>query len=135
MSLGIGSFCKLIAQDENTIIYEYGSYNLNDPKYENKHRISDGIITISKSSLIEPEIHDKIKRFPNGKKKRIIKRVPKDIPLSDLLENKLVTVENCSNYWKTNVDNIDVMALTTIWYIFLEYQEKGQLPESLSINK
>lgn len=135
MSLGIGSFCKLIAQDENTIIYEYGSYNLNDPKYENKHRISDGIITISKSSLIEPEIHDKIKRFPNGKKKRIIKRVPKDIPLSDLLENKLVTVENCSNYWETNVDNIDVMALTTIWYIFLEYQEKGQLPESLSINK
>ena len=77
MSLGIGSFCKLIAQDENTIIYEYGSYNLNEPKYENKHRISDGIITISKSSLIEPEIHDKIKRFPNGKKKRIIKRVPK----------------------------------------------------------
>lgn len=135
MSLGIGSFCKLIAQDENTIIYEYGSYNLNEPKYENKHRISDGIITISRSSLIEPEIHDKIKRFPNGKKKRIIKRVPKDIPLSDLLENKLVTVENCSNCWKTNVDNIDVMALTTIWYVFLEYQEKGQLPESLSINK
>ena len=135
MSLGIGSFCKLIAQDENTIIYEYGSYNLNDPKYENKHRISDGIITISRSSLIEPEIHDKIKRFPNGKKKRIIKRVPKDIPLSDLLENKLVIIENCSNCWKTNVDNIDVMALTTIRYIFLEYQEKGHLPESLSINK
>ena len=65
MSLGIGSFCKLIAQDDNTVIYEYGSYNLNEPKYENNNRISDGIITISKSSLIEPEIHDKIKRLPN----------------------------------------------------------------------
>jgi hypothetical protein len=135
MSLGIGAFCKLIAEDEETVIYEYGSYNLNEPKYENRNHISDGIITILKNSLIEPEIHDKIKRFPNGKKKRIIKRVPKDIPLSDLLENKLITVENCSHCWKTNVHNIDVMALTTIWYIFLEYQEKGCLPDSLSLNK
>ena len=135
MSLGIGSFCKLIAEDEETVIYGYGSYNLNEPRYDNKNRISDGIITISKNSLIEPEIHDKIKRFPNGKKKRIIKRVPKDIPLSDLLENKLITVENCSHCWKTNVRNIDVMALTTIWHILLEYQKIGYLPEELNINK
>ena len=135
MSLGIGSFCKLIAEDEETVIYEYGSYNLNEPRYDNKNRISDGIITISKNSLIEPEIHDKIKRFPNGKKKRIIKRVPKDIPLSDLLEKKLITVENCSHCWKTNVRNIDVMALTTIWHILLEYQKIGYLPEKLNINK
>ena len=135
MSLGIGSFCKLIAEDEETVIYEYGSYNLNEPRYDNKNRISDGIITISKNSLIEPEIHDKIKRFPNGKKKRIIKRVPKDIPLSDLLENKLITVKNCSHCWKTNVRNIDVMALTTIWHILLEYQKIGYLPEELNINK
>ena len=135
MSLGIGSFCKLIAEDEETVIYEYGSYNLNEPRYDNKNRISDGIITISKNSLIEPEIHDKIKRFPNGKKKRIIKRVPKDIPLSDLLENKLITVENCSHCWKTNVRNIDVMALTTIWHILLEYQKIGYLPKKLNINK
>lgn len=40
MSLGIGSFCKLIAQDDNTVIYEYESYNLNEPKYENNNRIS-----------------------------------------------------------------------------------------------
>lgn len=135
MSLGIGSFCKLIAEDEETVIYEYGSYNLNEPRYDNKNRISDGIITISKNSLIEPEIHDKIKRFPNGKKKQIIKRVPKDIPLSDLLENKLITVENCSHCWKTNVRNIDVMALTTIWHILLEYQKIGYLPKKLNINK
>ena len=135
MSLGIGSFCKLIAEDEETVIYGYGSYNLNEPRYDNKNRISDGIITISKNSLIEPEIHDIIKRFPNGKKKRIIKRVPKDIPLSDLLENKLITVENCSHCWKTNVRNIDVMALTTIWHILLEYQKIGYLPEELNINK
>lgn len=135
MSLGIGAFCKLIAEDEETVIYEYGSYNLNEPKYENRNRISDGIITILKNSLVEPEIYDKIKRFPNGKKKRIIKRVPKEIHLSQLFENKFIIVENCSHCWKTNENGVDVMADTTVWYIFLEYQEKGCLPEHLSINK
>ena len=135
MSLGIGAFCKLIAQDDYTVIYEYGSYNLNEPKYDNKNRIFDGLITISKDCLIEPEIHDKIKRFPNGKKKRIIKRVPNDIPLTILFNNKSIIVENCSHCWKTNEHNIDVMALTTVWYIFLEYQEKGFLPEELNIDK
>ena len=135
MSLGIGAFCKLIAEDEETVIYEYGSYNLNEPDYINEQKIADGIITIKKSSLIEPEIHDKIKRFPNGKKKRIIKRVPNDIPLETLFNNKSIIVENCSHCWKTNDIGVDVMASTTTWYIFLEYQEKGYLPKSLSINK
>ena len=135
MSLGIGSFCKLIDEDEETVIYEYGSYNLNEPNYINEQKIADGIITIKKNALIEPDIHNKIKRLPNGKKKRIIKRVPKEIHLSQLFENKFIIVENCSHCWKTNENGIDVMADTTVWYIFLEYQEKGQLPESLSINK
>ena len=135
MSLGIGAFCKLIAEDEETVIYEYGSFNLNEPDYRNEQKIADGIITIKKSSLIEPEIHDKIKRLPNGKKKQIIKRVPQDISLSKLFNNKSIIVENCSHCWKTNDIGIDVMASTTVWYIFFEYQEKGRLPESLSINK
>lgn len=135
MSLGIGSFCKLIAEDEKTVIYAYGSYNLNEPRFINEQKIADGVITIEKSALIEPDIHDKIKRLPNGKKKRIIKRIPKDISLSNLFENKLIIIENCSHCWKTDENGIDVMANTTVWYIFLEYQEKGSLPETLSINK
>ena len=135
MSIGIGAFCKLIAQDENIVIYEYGSYDLNEISYRNENRIADGIITINKSALIEPEIHKKIKRFPNGKRKRIIKRVPRDISLSDLFDSKLVTVENCSHCWQTAENGIDVMAHTTVWHIFLEYQEKGQIPNSLSIHK
>lgn len=135
MSLGIGAFCKLIAQDESTAIYQYGSYNYNDERFINEEKNADGTITINKSALIEPEIRNKIKRFPNGKKKLIIKRIPREIPLSDLLENKLVIVENCLNCWETHENDIDVMASTIIFYIFLEYQEKGQLPESFSVNK
>ena len=135
MSLGIGAFCKLIAQDDKTVIYEYGSYNLDDPDNKNKDRIADGMITIKKSSLIEPDIHNKTKRLPNGKKKQITKRVPNDIPLTALLNNKSITIKNCSHCWKINDAGIDVMACTTVWKIFMAYQENGQLPESLSINK
>ena len=59
----------------------------------------------------------------------------KDIPLTNLFNNKSIIVENCSLCWKTNDIGVDVMASTTVWYIFLEYQQKGCLPESLSINK
>ena len=52
MSIGIGAFCKRIAEDNNTVIYEYGSYDLNDINYRNERRIADGIITINKSALI-----------------------------------------------------------------------------------
>lgn len=48
MSLGIGAFCKLIVEDEGTAIYEYGSYNHNEPNYRNEQEIADGIITIKK---------------------------------------------------------------------------------------
>ena len=135
MSIGIGAFCKRIAEDNNTVIYEYGSYDLNDINYRNERRIADGIITISKSALIEPDIHNKIKRLPNGKKKRIIKRIPRDVPLSYLFDNKFVTVENCSHCWNTSENGIDVMASAIVWHLVLEYQKTGQLPVNLSINK
>ena len=33
MSYGMGANVNLVAADEKTVIYEYGNYNLNDPKY------------------------------------------------------------------------------------------------------
>lgn len=74
MSLGYGGWCYIVAQDERTVIYQYGSYNLNDSTYNNTQRICDGIITIDKESLVETEIHKKLKLFPNGKKKLIVKK-------------------------------------------------------------
>ena len=39
MSRGIGAFVKLVSEDSKTVIYEYGSYNLNDAKYYNEKRM------------------------------------------------------------------------------------------------
>lgn len=68
MSRGRGAFVKLVLEDSETVIYEYGSYNLNDAKYYNEKRISDGIITIDRNCFAEPEIHKKWKRCLVGEK-------------------------------------------------------------------
>ena len=35
MSRGIGGNCRIVEEDEHTVIYEYGGYNLNEPEYRN----------------------------------------------------------------------------------------------------
>mgnify|MGYP006967273519 CR=1 FL=1 len=39
MSRGIGAHANLILEDEKTIIYEYGGFNLNDLEYRNEKQI------------------------------------------------------------------------------------------------
>ena len=53
MSMGYGGFAKKISEDDVSVSYEYGSFNLNIPKYINKEKISDGLITINKSALLK----------------------------------------------------------------------------------
>lgn len=132
MSRGFGGWAYIADQDENTAIYQYGAYNLNEPQYKNETHLADGMFIIDKNSLIEPDIHEKIKRFPNGKKKLIVKRIVVDVPYSDLYENGKIQIQNCSNYWKTISDDKDFIAWHLIWKIFRKYQEDGHLPERIS---
>ena len=83
---------------------------------------------------MEPEIHEKLKKMPSGKKKLITKRIPVDVDYPKYIEEGLITIENCSNCWKTTDDekHIDVMALHILFYLFLKYQEQGELPEYIS---
>lgn len=54
MSLGIGAHANIVLENEHTVIYEYGGYNLNDPKFRNENRVYDGKIVISKEFFVEP---------------------------------------------------------------------------------
>lgn len=136
MSRGIGAYANLILQDDNTVIYEYGGYNLNEEKYRNEAHIYDGTITIQRSCFLEPEIHEKIKKIPNGKKKPVDKRVTVEVDYPRYIEDGLIVVENCSNCWKTTNDEkyIDIMVLHILYYLFLRYQEQGKMPEYISYN-
>ena len=51
MSRGIGAHAKKVLEDDETVIYEYGGYNLNEPEYWNENHILDGTITIQKKLL------------------------------------------------------------------------------------
>ena len=134
MSIGVGGYGKIVLQDEETVIYEYGSYNLNDPQFRNIERVCDGLIVIDKSGLVEPEIRKKIKRFPNGKKRIIIKRILKDVPYQELYDLGKIQIQNCSNCWKTIGNGYDYIACNLVYQIFQEYQEKGCLSENISYN-
>ena len=133
LSKGIGGCGRKVLEDEKIVIYEYSSYNLDNPQYRNDKQVYDGIITIEKASLIEPEIHQRIKKI-NGKKKLIIKRIGVDIPLKVLLSSGEIKIENCSNCWLKSNEGYDFIALNICSRIFREYQQDGELPEIVSYN-
>lgn len=137
MSIGVGAFAKLELQDNQTVLYEYGGYNLNIEQYKNTEQIRDGMIMIQRSCFQEPEIHEKLKKMPSGKKRLVTKRIPVHVDYSRYIEEGLIVVENCSNCWKVTEDekNVDVVACHLLFKLFIEYQEKGEIPEYISYDK
>ena len=136
MSRGFGGSARIVLQDENAVVYEYAPFNLNEPEYRNSEHIYDGLITISKDSLVEPEIHEKLKRMPSGRKKLIVKRIRRDVDYSALLDAGKITIENSSYCWHMvgTGKNIGMMAMRIIFRIYNHYQDEGTLPETVSLH-
>ena len=97
MSIGSGGSARIIMQDADVVVYEYYAYSLNEKKHQNTEHIYDGVITIHRNSLIEPEIHERVKKMPSGRKKLITKRIPKAVDYSKLIEAGQISVKN-SNF-------------------------------------
>ena len=136
MSMGYGGSAKVVLQDEKTVIYEYSPYNLNKPNYWNRDRIYDGLITISKDAMVEPDIHEKLKRMPSGRKKLIVKRVRRNVDYDALLKAGKISIENSRYCWHFvgTEKNIGMIAMHLIFHIFDQYQDEGILPKMVSIN-
>ena len=136
MSRGFGGSARIVLQDENAVVYEYAPFNLNEPEYRNSEHIYDGLITISKDSLVEPEIHEKLKRMPSGRKKLIVKRIRRDVDYSALLDAGKITIENSSYCWHMvgTKKDIGMMAMRIIFRIYDHYQDEGTLPETVSLH-
>ena len=134
MSMGFGGSARIVLQDENTVVYEYSPYNLNEPAYRNRDRIYDGFILINKDALVEPEIHKKLKRMPGSRKKLIVKCIRRDVDYDTLFEAGKIAVEN-SRYCRHFAGNgIGMIAMKIIFHIFDHYQDEGSIPENVSIN-
>lgn len=135
MSRGIGAYANLVLEDENTVMYEYGGYNLNEPENRNENHIYGGMITISRDCFAEPEIHQKLKKMPSGRKKLITKRIPVDVDYPQMISDGRIVIENCSNCRHRSLEsNIDVMVSHILFYLFRKYQEEGKMPEYISYN-
>ena len=133
MSMGFGGYMNLLESDDTFLIYSYCCYNLNNENFREMKEKEDGEIYITRESLVEPEIHQKLKRMPSGRKKLIVKRIHKDFSMRDLFQEGCITVKNASGTWKTNADGIDIMACRLIYKLFYEYQDSGIVPNCISI--
>lgn len=133
MSRGYGGSAKLVLRDEKTLIYKYYAFNLNYPEHRNTEREYDGLITIDISAFVEPEIHTKLKRFPNDKKKIITKRIINDVDYSQLISDKKIVVENSRFCWRKLDKSVGFIAYRIIRKIFTTYQEEEIIPETISI--
>lgn len=131
MSRGIGGFARMVMQDATSVVYEYAPYNLNEEQYCNADHIYDGMIAFSKSAIVEPEMHEKVKKCPSGRKQLIIKRIPRDVDYDAHIKSGLITVENSKYCWHILPCGVGEIAMHLLRRIFIQYQEKGDLPETI----
>ena len=133
MSIGYGGGCRKYGESAVFVIYEYYAYDWNTEGCDNPNRIYDGIIKIEKSAFIEPEIHQKIKRRPSGRKMLVTKRIERDVPISEYFENGKVELVN-SSFCGRICNGHGYVGLRLIYKIFSEYQKSGEIPHIVSIH-
>ena len=132
MSLGYAGFCRKELEDEETIIYSYRGENWNLPEeLREKLEPIEGMFTIQKSALEEPEIHEKVVRKPNGRKKLVRKKVMHFPDVPGHIEEGTVTIDKLCGvdtaYLKPNPFPRCVRELL---YIILErYMRDGVIPD------
>lgn len=132
MSMGYGGYADLQQSDDTLVVYLYCCYNVNNDNYKHFMKFKDGELYIERDAFVEPEIHEKIKKTAFGRKKLVVKRVKRDVPIGELFEAGKIKVKNASGTWKTTESGIDIMALKILYKMFDEYQKTGEIPEHIS---
>ncbi len=95
------------------------------------------MITIAKECFVGPIIHEKIKKMPSGRKRLVVKQIPRDVNISEKIRDGRITIENCIPCWRKSADEwkIDMMAVSLLWKMLREYQEDEIIPENVGIYK
>ena len=134
MSMGYGGAAKMIMQDEKIVIYAYYAYDFSSETSKNPERIYDGTIIIQKDALVEPEIHEKLKKMPSGRKKTIAKRIPQDVDYGALYKSGQIIVENSRFCVQFLPNGVGAIASRIVFEIFNLYQKEGSLPQEASLH-
>ena len=132
MSMGYGGGCVKYGENADFVLYEYYAVDLNDEKYYNKDRVMDGLIKIDKTSFVEPEIHQRIKRRPSGRKILVTKRIERAVPYDEYLKTGRIELVNSSFCSMLSENGYGRIGLRLIWEIYRYYQINGEVPHKLS---
>lgn len=133
MSLCEGAEAYIVLQDDQTVMYMYGCFSYYYNKNWRQPIDCDGMITIQKECFQEPEIHQKLKRMPSGRKRLVSKKIPVDVDYPTMIDKGLITIENSKYAWHLCEDGVDIMAYRVIRKILYEYQTEGKIPELIGI--
>lgn len=130
MSLGYVGHARLEAEDDEIAIYSYTGedWNVQDESVREALESDSGQFTISKSCLIEPEVHSKVRKL-NGRKRLVEKTIVRDPDLADLIRNGDIVVDKlCAVDSEASVYHPHICA-RLLRLIFRSYQVNGRLPE------
>ena len=77
--------------------------------------------------MMEPEIHEKLKRLPNGRKKLIVKRIRRDVDYMALLKANKIIIENSRYCWRFvgREKDIGMIAMRTFSIFPINTKTKG----------
>ena len=135
MTIGRSAYCRLVAEDETTVIYEYACSNWSYGDYEKDGKTFDGMLMIDKSCFVKAELHSKIKRKPNGRKVKVVKKIIQDVDVSSFICEGKIYIKNCKacrDFVGRNKD-IGMLAMMLLWELFKRYQEIDGIPESCGV--
>ena len=107
----------------------YCAYDINRADWQEIKEKEDAEIAIDRDSLIEPEVQEKVKRLPSGKRTTVVKRIEREVPYEDLLQAKKIRIQNASGAWDFSETGIDEVTLKIVHIIFSEYQKTGNIPD------
>lgn len=131
MSLGYVGHTQLEVEDTEIAIYSYTgeNWNVQDEAIRKRLASTIGQLTIDKSCLIEPELHSKVRKMPNGRKKLVEKIIVRHPDISELISDGSIVVDGLCGVDAEASDYRPRIYMRLLRIIFESYQLNGRLPE------
>lgn len=131
MSLGYAGHARLELEDAEIAIYSYTGedWNVQDESARKALESAIGQFTIYKSCFIEPEVHCKVRKTPNGRKKLIEKKVVCHPDLSGLIDDGGIVIDKLCGVDAETSNYRPRIYIHLLRHIFENYQLNGRLPE------
>lgn len=132
MSLGYAGRARLEVENAEIAIYSYMSedWNVQDEAARKALESVIGQFSIDKSCLIEPEVHCRVRKKPNGRKELVEKKIVRPLDFSELIDNGSIVIDKLCGVDAEAPDHHPRICMRLLRHIFESYQLNGRLPET-----